>query len=235
ADEPEGHCFNFQRGIDRGVGAAVQQGLRQPNRERRLFRQFRHEPADLRRKRLVRYGLRYEADRLGFLRGEPQPEQHEFLRLCLTDDADEPLTAAGPGDETQVDLRLAELRPTLGDPEIACEGDLKTAAETVPVDRGNRRLREIRQVGDDRLGPLRETPHLERFRDVAERREVRSRAKRSVTRTRDDDGADAVFVPEDGERLLELLEDLWTQGVEPIRPVDCDGRYMGRRILGVEE
>src|SRR5207245_11254662 len=202
-----------ERAIYRGVGAAVPQDLRQPNRDRRLFRELLGERADLRGEGFVRHRLRHEADRRGLVGGESRAEEHELFRLGLTDDADEALTAAGPGDETQVDLRLAELRPTRGDPEIACEGDLETAAETVPVDRGNRRLREIREVGDDRLGPLRETPHLERLRDVAERREIGSGAERPVSRTGDDDAAHAVVFAQDGERLVELLKDLRTQGI----------------------
>src|SRR5439155_13315934 len=109
----------------------------------RLFREFLGEPADLRRERLVRHRLRHEADRRGFVGGESRTEEHELFRLRLSQDADEPLTAAGSGDEAQIDLRLAELCPTRGDPKIACEGDLEAAAETVPVDRGDRRLGEV--------------------------------------------------------------------------------------------
>src|SRR5437667_3674860 len=167
-DEPERHGLHLTGDSDRGVGAAVQRDLRETNRDRRLFREFLGERTDFRRERLVRDGLRHETDRRGFVGGESRTEEYELFCLRLSQDADEPLTAAGSGDEAQVDLRLAELRPTRGEPEIAGEGDLEAAAETVPVDRGDRRLEEVRQVADDLLGPPGQSPHLECLRDVAE-------------------------------------------------------------------
>src|SRR5438876_1371467 len=166
-DEPERHGFHLERDIDWRIAAPVQQDLRETNRDRRLFREFLGERTDFRRERLVRDGLRHEANRRGFVGGESRTEEYELFCLRLSQDADEPLTAAGPGDETEVDLRLAELRPTRGDPEIACEGNLEAAAEAVPVNRGDCGLREIRQVGDDPLGPPGEVPYLECLRDVA--------------------------------------------------------------------
>src|SRR5439155_17103003 len=82
-----------------------------------------------------------------------------------------------PRAPAQIHLRLAELRPTRGDPEIARERNLEAAAEAVPIDRGNCWLGEIREVAHDLLGPPGEAPDLERLRDVAERREVGSGAE----------------------------------------------------------
>src|SRR5207249_10562750 len=97
-----------------------------------------------------------------------RPEPYDRLRHRMSQDAAERRTAAGHGNEGKLVLRLAELRPSRGDPEVAGEGNLEAAAETVPVDRGDRRLGEVRQVADDLLGPPGEAPHLECLRDVAE-------------------------------------------------------------------
>ncbi len=144
-------------------------------------------------------------------------------------------SAVSRAPQAQVHLRLAEFRPTRGDPEIACERNLETAAEAVPIDRGDRRLGKIRQMADDLLGPTGEAPHLEGLRDVAERREVGSGAERAVPGSRDDDAAHAIVIPECGERLVELLEDFWTERVESIRSVDRDRRHVSRRVVGDEQ
>src|SRR6266699_3713474 len=122
-----------------------------------------------------------------FLRAESGTEEDELLRLWLSEDADESLTAAGPRHEADVHLRLPELRAFRGDPEVACDGELQAAAEAVAVDRGDRRLREIRQAAEDFLGAAGELPDLERLRDVAERRQVGAGAERPVAGPGDDD------------------------------------------------
>src|SRR2546427_8515736 len=120
-DEPEGHRLHLESGIDRSVAAAVQEDLRETDRDRRLFREFLRERTDFPREHLVRRGLRHEADARGFIGRESSPKEHELLRLRLSEDADEALTPSGSGHQAQIHLRLAELRPTRGDPEIACE------------------------------------------------------------------------------------------------------------------
>src|SRR6266581_7380973 len=157
-DEPERHRLHFQRHIDGSVAAAVQEDLRETDRDRRLFREFLGEGSDFPRESLVRHGLRHEADARGFVRRESGPEEHELFRFRLPEDADEALTPSGPGHKAQIHLRLAELRATRGDPEIACERNLESASEAVPIDRGDRRLWKIRQMAHDLLGPPGEAP-----------------------------------------------------------------------------
>src|SRR5207249_6769525 len=95
---------------------AIQERLRQADRDGCLSSESAGEFADLGRERFVLHGLRHEADRGCFVGGEPKPEKHEFLRLRLTEHSDEPLGPARPGNEAQIHLGLSELGPLRRDP-----------------------------------------------------------------------------------------------------------------------
>ena len=66
-----------------------------------------------------------------------------------SDEPRQPLRAAVPGDEPQVDLGLPEARRVGGHPQGARHGQLASAAEREPVDRRNDGLTErLDQIED---------------------------------------------------------------------------------------
>src|SRR5712691_4270573 len=103
------------------------------------------------------------------------------------------------------------------------------------VDRGDRRLREIGEPAQRLLRSAREAPHLERLRDVTERREIGSRTEGSVPRARDDDASHFVVLLEIAQDAIEVVEDLRTQGVQAIFAIDRHSGHVVRRILRYEQ
>ena len=79
------------------------------------------------------------------LRLDEAAREDEVLGLRRADEAGEPLGAAGPGDDAEQDLGLAEPRVVGRDAEVAGERDLAPAAEGVAGDGGHRRLGEAGQ------------------------------------------------------------------------------------------
>ena len=71
------------------------------------------------------------------LRADLLSRQKKFERHAGADEPGQTLGAAIPGDEPEIDLRLAELRRIGCDAERARHRQLAAAAERVPVDRGD--------------------------------------------------------------------------------------------------
>jgi len=98
------------------------------------------------------------------------PGEDDLLREAEPDDAGQALAPAPARDDPEVDLGLAELCFARGDPDIAGESELAAAAERVPVDRGDSRLRDRLEEVRAPLAELPPTPRLEnpQLRDVIE-------------------------------------------------------------------
>ena len=122
-------------------GREVEQPLRDAQRDRALGREL---PGDL--ERVVEDGIRDrvdEADPQCLLRVDLAAGEDQLLRDAEAADAGEPLRAAPPGDDAEVDLGLAEPRVARGVAQVAAERELAAAAEREAVDRRDRRLRHL--------------------------------------------------------------------------------------------
>src|SRR5690606_39328293 len=90
-----------------------------------------------------------ESDPHGFLRVVNLSDQHHAERAAVADDARQALRPAAAGQDPEPDLRLSEPGRTGRDPEVARERELAPAAERVPVDLRDRRLRELGEDLED--------------------------------------------------------------------------------------
>src|SRR6267154_824737 len=76
----------------------------------------------------------YQADALGFFRGNHFASEAEFVRDALAAEPREPLRAAVPGNNAELHFGLAELGGLAGQANRAGERKLATAAESETVD-----------------------------------------------------------------------------------------------------
>ena len=67
-------------------------------------------------------------------------EQAELQRCRASAEAGQPLRAPEAGNQPKVDLRLAQARVRAGDAQVACQCQLKSSAQRMPLDSGNDRL-----------------------------------------------------------------------------------------------
>ncbi|CAB4742474.1 unannotated protein [freshwater metagenome] len=81
-----------------------------------------------------------EADGECLLRLDEASAEDEVLRPRRANETGEPLGAAGPGDDPEEDLRLAEAGIVGSNAQIAAQRELAAAAERIAGDRGNRGL-----------------------------------------------------------------------------------------------
>ena len=107
------------------------------------------------------------------------------------DPARQPLGAAGAGDQPEACLGEAELGPTIGDDQVAGEGELEPAAGSRAIDRGDHRHLDPPPGGEDRAGDADVVLHLGA---VAQRLlqlvQVGAGRERLAAGTGEDDGAD---------------------------------------------
>jgi hypothetical protein len=76
------------------------------------------------------------------------------------DEPGQPLGAAGPGDDPQQDLGLAEARALTGHPEVGAQRQFEAAAERVSGHRGHHRLADPGDSGESRLEAAAVRRHL---------------------------------------------------------------------------
>ena len=113
--------------------------------------------------RVVRHHLVHQADLQRLGRADHPAAEHDVLGPGRADQAGQPLRSAGPGDDAEQDLGLADPGPLPRDAEIGGEGELEPAAQRVAGDRGDHRLG---QGGDQARGFL-QPPGPQRHLGVA--------------------------------------------------------------------
>src|SRR5690606_27496336 len=116
-------------------------------------------------------------------------DQDHAERAAVADDARQALRPAAAGQDPEPDLRLSEPGRTGRDPEVARERELAPAAERVPVDLRDRRLRELGEDLED-PAPVHGIALLE-GRALGEFGDVRARNEGAVAFAREDDDAHA--------------------------------------------
>ena len=136
------------------------------------------------------------------------------------------LRAAGPGDDADVDLRLAELRALPGDDEVERHRQLAAAAQGPAVDRGDHRLRDPANAIPlaDAVGEQ----HVDRRR-ARHLADVGARGERPLVAGHHD-RADAVVSVELLERFAQRVHDRAVERVQLLRPVEPD---QGGALLGL--
>src|SRR6478735_2658019 len=117
-----------------------------------------HEPSGQPRGRGVHLGIR------NHLVDEPDPQclccvhhpagEDETLGSGGSDEPGQSLGATGPGDDSQEDLRLSELRAFAAHPEIGAQCEFEAAAERVSGDRGHNWFGDLGDGGESRLQTL---------------------------------------------------------------------------------
>src|SRR6185436_2833265 len=90
-----------------------------------------------------------ETDASGFRRVDHVAGEDEAHGLADADEAGEALRAAAARDEAELDLRLAEARLFRGDPDVARQRELASAAQAEAVDHGDDRLGKARHDVED--------------------------------------------------------------------------------------
>src|SRR6056297_1230005 len=212
----------------RPVVDRVQRLLRGASRVRRLRGQRSRQFVDPVVERVVRDDLADEAD-VGRLRGvDPLAEEDQALRRLVADEPREPLGAAPPRNDTQIDLGLPEHGALRGDPEVARQRQLAPAAEGVAVDGRDRRRRErLDRVGDAvaQFG-VRLRLRRRQFDHVGD---VRPRDERVVARAGQDQrsGARRLGLC---ERVLDGFERVDGERVQLVRAGDGERRDVAFRV-----
>ena len=142
-----------------------------------------------------------EADPLRLRGADGIAADDHLQRFGYADEAGQPLRAAGPRENPELDLGKTALRVTGRDPVVAPERHLEPAAEGRPVEGGDDGLRAGFQARDDRVEPG-------ILRRLAELRDVGARDERA-SGPRDDHRAHVGV----GERALERFDQPLAHGM----------------------
>ena len=134
------HPLDLQAGGQVDAEAGVDGLLGGAQRERRAAGVALHQVHGGLVHRVVRHHLVHQAD-LQRLGGVDHPAaEHDVLGPGRADQAGQPLRPAGPGDDAEQDLGLADPGPLPRDPEVGGQRELQAAAQRVAGDRGDHRL-----------------------------------------------------------------------------------------------
>src|SRR5215218_7278776 len=106
-----------------------------------------------------------------------------------SDEPWQPLRAAPAGWNAQADLRLREAGVLRGKANIAGDGQFATAAEGIPIDRSDHRLREAFDDAGQGLTLAPESQPLGRG-EIHHLLDIRARGERPITGAGNDDDAD---------------------------------------------
>ena len=87
--------------------------------------------------------LRYETNRLCFLRRDRLTGQDQLHGFRLTDDPGKSLRAAESRHDPQIDFRLAQSATFRGKPDMATHGQFQSSAQANPVDGSNHRFSNL--------------------------------------------------------------------------------------------
>ena len=151
------------------------------------------------------------------------PGEDQIERAPLPDKPQKALRAGEPGNEPQLDLRLAETHRVGGDSECARKGELTPAAERKAVQRGNHRFAEVLEQLENVL-----PRHCVSLRLVGtklrELLDVRARDKCLLASSGDDDDTDGVVALQLQRRPPDVVDRVGIERVEDAGPVDGDGR-----------
>ena len=140
----------------------------------------------------------------------------------------QPLGAAGPRDDAQQDLGLADPGALAGDPEVGAQRELEAAAERISGNGRHDRLGDLRDRGERVLQPPGVGGHLgvARLGHLLDVSACREHLRAAV----DDDGADVMIGGDLRGRRRDLILDLCVQRVHR-RAVQPDH---GHRLINVK-
>ena len=120
--------------------------------------------------------------RESILRADRGAFEHNLKRHFGATQSRQALRAAGAGDEPEMDFRQAHPRRWHGDAVMAAQGDLKTAPQSCPMQRGHNRFAAIFNA-IDHIGQMRILHWLVKFLDIRT-------GRKAAPRSNDDDGRD---------------------------------------------
>ncbi len=167
---------------------------------------------------------RHDAPRLRLVRGQAAAGEDHVARPRRPDEPGEGLGAAAAREDADGHLRQAEHRRARRDDEVAREGELEAAGERVPLDRGDRRHRQLMHARDepDELGALGAQPVVVERGPLLE---VHARREGAAARAGDDDRPDRERIARDlrldrVERAMERREQRVVDGVQRGGPVE---------------
>src|SRR5215469_254187 len=167
-----------------------------------------------------------EPDAEGLLRADHPAGQNELKRAALSNEPRQPLRAAAAGKQSQLDLRLTELRMLDRDADGAGHCRLAAAAQCKAVDCRDHRLSEILDEIEHLLpvaaGPL--GVDRTRMRELAD---VGAGNECLVARAGENDAAHGSVIPCILERSSQILPRRRVQGVEHLGPVNG---HIGDRV-----
>lgn len=200
----------------------VQRLLGRGEGELRLLGEVRCQRGDPVVQLVVGDHLADEAVLVGVLRVDALGEKYQPAGHLVADDAGQPLGPAPAGNDTEVDLRLADDGVLGGDPQVAGQREFTPAAEGVAVDRGDDRRGERLYVVHHALAEFGVRLRL-LDRHLGHALDVRARDERVVPGARDDEhaGLPALCL---GERARHVGQCLFVQGVEAVGAVDGQRR-----------
>jgi hypothetical protein len=180
---------------------------------------------------MASFAARGEADPQRLLGVHHPAGEDQVLGPRRADQPGQPLGAARAGDEAELDLGLAELGVVGDDPPVAGQRQLAAAAERVPGDGRDHRLRNLRDAVERRGQGARPHRHL-LVRGGGELLDVRARGEH-LRAAVDDHGPDRrVF----GRRVRGLPQFLLDLGVERVHrgPLESDGADSVTRLQPYE-
>src|SRR5688500_961128 len=126
-------------------------------------------------------------------------------RETWSDEPGQPLRATPAGWNPQADFRLREAGVLRGEANIAGDSQLATAAECVPVDRGDHRLRQTLDCAGQRLSLAPECQALGRS-EIDHLLDIGARGERAIPGPGKDDDPDRAILTEGVERGPQEVE-----------------------------
>ena len=137
------------------------------------------------------------------------------------------------GGESEIDLRLAEFRAIARDCERRRLGYFASAAVRETVDRNDDRLGESLDTGSQTLAAPHELAQRRRLtasHACRKTRNVRSRGKRAISGSRQNNRPNLVVLLEFIEKRHQLIDELVVERIKLVRPIQREQLYRSERF-----